>query len=390
MTHNNGYDWQRLEQAAQQPVWIDSNASLAQHCLHWRSLPMVALDTEFQRVDTFYPIPGLIQLADDRCCYLIDPLAIDDFSPLAALFGDESVLKILHASSEDLELFQHSLGVLPRPLFDTQVAGAFVGWGFTVGLQRMLEQALGVQMGKAETTSDWLRRPLTQEQERYAALDVAYLPAVCQLQLDELQRRGMKAWVEEEMLALLDNAIDHDPEGWEYYLRFSQMSALPPHKTAALRDLTAWRERECRRRDVPRNRVLRNQQLLDIISRWPRNPGELSQVPELKRRVVREDGEAILEILQRAVIEQAQRPAEPVPKPLHVIWNKRLKRLKAIAREQAERLGMAPEVLLRRRDLEALIRSRDENGEYHLPRGLQGWRREVVGEALLAQLRQYE
>ncbi|GGO80345.1 ribonuclease D [Marinobacterium nitratireducens] len=390
MTETNGYDWQLLERAAQQPVRVDTDGDLARLCQYWRTLPMVALDTEFQRVDTFYPIPGLIQLADDKRCYLIDPLSIGDFAPLAALFTDESVLKVLHASSEDLELFLHSLGVLPRPLFDTQVAGAYVGWGFTMGLQRMLEHALGVQMGKAETTSDWLQRPLTQEQERYAALDVAYLPAVCLQQRQELERRGMTAWLAEEMEALLDNAVDRDPEGWRYYLRFSQMAAVPPHKMAALRDLAAWREQVCRERDVPRNRVLRNQQLLEIINRWPRNLDELTRVPELKRRVVREDGQAILEVLQRAVLEQGQRPVEPIPKPLHVIWNKRLKRLKAIARECAQQLDMAPEVLLRKRDLEALVRSRDEAGDYHLPEGLQGWRREVVAERLLAQLRQFE
>lgn len=390
MTQDSGYDWKQLEQAADRPVWVDSNDDLARRCAHWRTLPMVALDTEFQRVDTFYPIPGLIQLADDRGCYLIDPRAITDFAPLAALFVDPSVLKILHASGEDLELFQHSLGVLPTPLFDTQVAGAFVGWGFTVGLQRMLERALGVEMGKAETTSDWLQRPLTPEQERYAALDVAYLPAVCRLQTGELERRGMLDWVREEMQVLLTNARDEDPQGWQYYRRFSQMAALPPHKMAALRDLAAWREQQCRLRDVPRNRVLRNQQLIEIINRWPRNLSELSRVPELKRRVLREDGEAILEVLQRAVLEQAGRPVEPIPKPLHVIWNKRLKRLRAIARERAEALDMAPEVLLRKRDLEALIRSRSEGGDYQLPEGLQGWRRGVIGDALLQQLASYE
>ncbi|NVK43591.1 MAG: ribonuclease D [Oceanospirillaceae bacterium] len=390
MTDTNGYDWHLLEEAARQPVRVDTDEELARLCQYWRTLPMVALDTEFQRVDTFYPIAGLIQLADDRRCYLIDPLAISDFAPLAALFTDESVLKVLHACSEDLELFLHCLGVLPQPLFDTQVAGAYVGWGFTMGLQRMLEHALGVQMGKAETTSDWLQRPLTQQQELYAALDVAYLPAVCRQQQQELEQRGMSAWLAEEMAALLDNAVDRDPEGWSYYLRFSQMAAVPPHKMAALRDLTAWREQVCRARDVPRNRVLRNQQLLEIINRWPRNLEELARVPDLKRRVVREDGQAMLDVLQKAVLELAQRPVEPIPKPLHVIWNKRLKRLKAIARQRAEQLDIAPEVLLRKRDLEALVRSREEAGEYRLPEGLQGWRREVVGERLLAQLNQFE
>jgi ribonuclease D len=390
MAHENGYDWQQLERAAQEPVWVDTDEALARLCQHWRTLPMVALDTEFQRVDTYYPIAGLIQLADDCGCYLIDPLAITDFSPLLALFSDASVLKVLHASTEDLELFQYLFGVLPSPLFDTQVAGAFVGWGFSVGLQRMLENALGVQMGKGETTSDWLQRPLTQRQEQYAALDVAYLPAICRMQMEELERRGMQSWLQEEMLALLANAPDADETGVHYYLRFSQMAALPSYKVAALRDLTAWREQQCRLRNVPRNRVLRNQTLLDIIMRWPRTALELSRVPELKRRILREDGETILDFLRNAANAPQAQAVEPIPRPLHLIWNKRLKQLKAMGLERAESLDMAPELLLRRRDLEALIRTGVDSGIYELPPGLQGWRQDVIGDDLLVQLRQFE
>lgn len=390
MGQDNGYDWHQLERSAQEPVWVGTNESLAQLCEYWRTLPMVALDTEFQRVDTYYPIAGLIQLADDRACYLIDPLSNTDFSPLLALFVEPSVLKVFHASSEDLELFQYLFGVLPSPLFDTQVAGAFVGWGFTVGLQRMLENALGVQMGKGETTSDWLQRPLTQRQEQYAALDVAYLPAICRMQMDELERRGMLPWLQEEMLTMLSNVPDSDVTGVHYYLRFSQMAAQPPYKVAALRDLTAWREQQCRSRNVPRNRVLRNQTLLDIIMRWPRTVLELSRVPELKRRILREDGETILGFLRDAASAPDAQSVEPIPRPLHVIWNTRLKRLKALGRERAEALDIAPELLLRRRDLEALIRTGGDDGHYELPPGLQGWRQKVIGDDLLVKLRQFE
>ncbi|UTW13622.1 ribonuclease D [Marinobacterium rhizophilum] len=390
MTQDNGYDWQQLERSAQEPVWVGTDAELAQLCQRWRTLPMVALDTEFQRVDTYYPIAGLIQLADDRACYLIDPLSITDFAPLTALFAEPSVLKVLHSSTEDLELFQHCFGVLPNPLYDTQVAGGFIGWGFTVGLQRMLENALGVQVGKGETTSDWLQRPLTQRQEQYAALDVAYLPAICRMQMAELESRGMLPWLQEEMLALLANAPDADASGEQYYLRFSQMAALPPYKVLALKNLTAWREQQCRLRNVPRNRVLRNQTLLDIITRWPRTTLELSRVPELKRKVLREDGETMLGLLKNAADTSAAQVVEPIPRPLHVLWNTRLKRLKLMGRERAQALDMAPELLLRRRDLEALIRSGLDDGNYQLPPGLQGWRQEVIGDDLLVQLRRFE
>ena len=184
------YDWHRLQQAAASPIWINDTATLVHYCQQWLQLPLIALDTEFMRTETFYPIPGLIQIADDQGCYLIDPLQVEDMSPLAEVLRAPDVLKVLHAGNEDMELFRHSYGVLPQPLYDTQVGAAFAGWGFSMGLQRLVAYALEVELGKGETTSDWLQRPLTAEQEHYAALDVAYLPVLALMQHEQLEARG--------------------------------------------------------------------------------------------------------------------------------------------------------------------------------------------------------
>jgi ribonuclease D len=384
------YDWKTLETSADAPVLIVDNEALARHCSHWQTLPMVALDTEFQRVETFYPIPGLIQLADDRACYLIDPLEITDFTPLADLFRNTGVLKVLHAASEDLELFLNSLGALPQPVFDTQVAAAFLDWGFSMGLQRLLEHALGVTMEKHETTSNWLQRPLTASQERYAALDVAYLPAICQKQVTALEEKGILEWLRQESEAMLAQAVDEDPDGWLYYTRFSQMWTLPEHKIAALRDLTAWREQTCRQRDVPRNRILRNQSLLEIVNQWPMSGSELARVPDIKRAIIRTDGEQILSILRAAKARAEEAPPLPIDRPLPFFWNKHIKRLKSIVRSRAAELGIAPEILLRKKELDALIRSGLDSGDYRLPEMITPWRREAVGERLLAALNEIE
>ncbi|WP_315982785.1 hypothetical protein [Aliamphritea spongicola] len=144
------YDYLALEEAAKTPVWIRTDEALAECCQHWLTLPLIALDTEFIRVDTFYPLPGLIQVADDRHCYLLDPLTLENYGPLVEVFRAESVLKVLHACNEDLELFLYMLGEMPSPVFDTQVAAGFLGWGFSMGYQRIVEHALGVAIGKGK------------------------------------------------------------------------------------------------------------------------------------------------------------------------------------------------------------------------------------------------
>ena len=381
------YDYLVLEEAAKTPVWIRTDEALAECCQHWLTLPLIALDTEFIRVDTFYPLPGLIQVADDRHCYLLDPLTLENYGPLVEVFRAESVLKVLHACNEDLELFLYMLGEMPSPVFDTQVAAGFLGWGFSMGYQRIVEHALGVAIGKGETRSDWLQRPLTAAQEHYATLDVAYLPALYLRQKDALDARNMTSWLEDELQVLLASIPDQDPDGVHYYKRFSQAWKLPAEKLAALRDLTAWRERICRQRDVPRNRVLRNQALIDIVYKWPTSEYALSQIDDIHPRAVRQDGATILSYLKMAKDSAAASPPESIVQPLSYDWNKPLKQLKAMAREKAAELDMAPEVLLRKKDLDALIRT-GEQGEYSLPESLSGWRKSVIGDALVAKLKE--
>ena len=152
--------------------WIRDNASLAQHCASWRNLPFVAVDTEFMRVDTFYPIAGLLQVSEGERAYLIDPLLIDDWAPFAALLQDPAVVKVLHACSEDLEVFLRLTGSLPVALFDPQLAAAYLNLGFSMGYSRLVQAVLNIELPKGETRSDWLQRPLTANQVRYAAESV--------------------------------------------------------------------------------------------------------------------------------------------------------------------------------------------------------------------------
>src|SRR5690606_1721940 len=158
-----------------EPIWIAQDSELAELCARWRQQAALAIDTEFMRSETFYPIAGLLQFGVGKVCYLIDPLAINDFEPLRELLLDEAVTKVLHSCSEDLEVFQRWLNVVPAPLFDTQIAAAFAGYGFSLGYAGLIKAVLNIEIPKEETRSDWLQRPLSVAQLKYAALDVAHM-----------------------------------------------------------------------------------------------------------------------------------------------------------------------------------------------------------------------
>lgn len=377
------YDWQALQDSACHPVWITTDAQLDQACAHWSQQPVIALDTEFMRTDTFYPVPGLIQVADQQRCYLLDPLKLKDTQAFTALLENPQVLKVLHAGSEDLELFRHSYGANLAPLFDTQIAAAFAGWGFSMGLQRMVRHALGVELGKAQTTSDWLRRPLSADQVRYAALDVVYLARIAAKLYAELQALGRYDWCLEECQTLSRSVRDGDSHLRHYYRRFTQMSLDTPEQLAGLRDLTYWREITCRERDLCRPRLIKNEVLLEIIRAWPTSLQALREVSGLDLQRVREDGETILSLLRHASSSAEQDPPLPIHLPLHVGWSQEVKKLMACGREIARTEQIQTELLIRRRDVEKLINSRDEQGVFHLPASLCGWRYELIGRTLL-------
>ena len=384
------YHFDRLEQSAQKPIWIVQDAELQYYCDQWMQLPLIALDTEFMRIDTFYPIPGLIQVADQHSCYLIDPLAVTDMTPFVRVLSNTRIIKVLHAASEDLELFRHHYGVIPDPLFDTQIAAAFAGWGFSMGLQKIVEKALGIHLGKGHTRSDWLQRPLTEEQALYAALDVAYLATIADKLTNEVNDLGGYDWMLDECKALCSSSRDDDPEGCDYYLRFTQMNIRTETTLAGLRDLAAWREKTCRERNLCRPHVLRNDAIMTVIDAWPTTLKQLSDLKVLRPQHLKGDGITILNILKQAKVSAEANPPKPIQLPLHVYHSAALKRLKSVGREVAKKENLFPELLIRRRDIEKLINSKDSKGCYHLPSSLLVWRKPLLAEPLLTALKEVE
>lgn len=364
------------------PIWIDNDADLAQLCERWQGQGAIAVDTEFMRSETFYPIVGLLQIGDGRGCYLIDPLAVEALEPLRALFQNPNVTKVLHACSEDLEVFQRWLGVLPEPLFDTQVAAAFAGYGFSIGYAGLVKEVLGIEVPKGETRSDWLQRPLSIAQKNYAALDVAHMLVVYGKLLQTLKASARLEWVKADCADLVANA-QQSPDPAVFYLKLGSAWKLHRRELAVLRRLCAWREAEARERDRPRNRLIKEAGLWELARTQPGDLGQMHKLKEVPARTITEDGEALLALIRSGRAEPESEWPERIPAPLGRAEAPLMKALKRYVRELAEQLELPPELLVRKREYEAIVRSGLEDGDYRLPERLQGWRYEVLGAGLL-------
>lgn len=362
-------------------LWIRDNASLAEHCSAWRKQPFVALDTEFMRVDTFYPIAGLLQVSEGARAYLIDPLLIDDWSSFAALLEDREVVKVVHACSEDLEVLLRLTGSLPAPLFDSQLAAGYLNLGFSMGYSRLVQAVLDIELPKGETRSDWLQRPLSDTQVSYAAEDVVHLAELYRRLQDKLPAEK-NAWILEDGAELVAN-LGREIPAEEAYRDAKLAWKLSRAQLAVLRALCTWRERQARARNQPRNRILREHSLWPLARQQPSDLVSLARIEDMHPKTVRQDGETILQMIREAAaLPQSEWPPA-LPEPLPLESTALLKKLRAIGQREGERLDIAPELMLRKKTLEALLKSGYPNGPYRLPESLRGWRRELMGQALL-------
>ena len=367
-------------------VWINNNQLLADYCQSWSNLAAIALDTEFVRTNTFYPQPGLIQVSTDQAIYLIDPLLIDDWQPLARLFEHSSVVKVLHACSEDLEVFKLLTGTVPRPLFDTQLAAAFANLGFSLGYQSLLKQLLNVDLPKDETRSNWCQRPLTDAQIRYASLDVLHLLEVYQQLQRLLGNTAKQPWLEEDCLVLTLNALPHDPDNaWKEVKKAWQ---LRPQQLLVLKTLCHYREVAARQLDVPRNRIIPKGSLWPLARFNPTTMSALKRIPGMSPAIIRNQGEKILAIIQEANQMPAEQRPEKLPLPLPKTARDMGSQIRSLLVKRSAELELPSELLMSSRLTRPLLRGWVEDGRFSLPDSLNGWRRDIIAVPLVEQLNQ--
>jgi ribonuclease D len=358
---------------------ITTTDPLAQACARLAKHPHVTIDTEFLRESTYYPILCVVQMASPDEALVVDALAPDiDLAPFFALMTDERVLKVFHAGRQDIEIIWHRAGLIPHPVFDTQIAAMVLGHGDSISYEQLVQRITGDHLDKSHRFTDWSRRPLSKAQIAYAISDVTHLRDIYLALSADLAKRGRTEWVNEEMEILTSpETYRAEPESaWQRV----RTRARKPKELAVLMEVAAWREREAQGRDVPRGRVLKDDALGDIAVQAPTSLEKLAALRSLPRGFERSKwGEAILAAVERGLARD--------PKSLPRIERSRaavngtaiVELLKVLLRMTAERHAVAAKVIATVDDLERI--AADDEADVA---ALKGWRRELFGEKALA------
>ena len=360
--------------------WIEDTESLAQACADLAQADYIAVDTEFMRETTFWPQLCLIQAAGGDCEVLIDPLAEGiDLTPFWDLMRDQSVLKVFHACRQDLEIFFHmGGGLIPLPLFDSQVAAMAVGLGDSISYDNLVRAFLGLGVDKGSRFTDWSRRPLSDKQKAYALADVTHLRDLYPKLADKLAKKKRDAWLEEEM-RLVTNPETYrlDPEQAWQRLKLRKTTAK---WLAGLKAGAQWRESEAQTRDIPRNRIMKDDGIYELAHALPTSPEELAGLRSVPKGFERSKPAERLLAVMREAIEDPQSFAPVVEKPEPAPGNigPTVEMLKVFLKVVSEQEGVAPRLIATVPDLEKLAIQDDAD----VP-ALKGWRRAVFGEEAL-------
>lgn len=360
---------------------ITTTESLYRLCDSLASETFITVDTEFMRESTYWPDLCLIQVAGETVNGLIDPLAPGiDLKPFFALMDNPNVLKVFHAARQDIEIMVHRAGIVPHPVFDTQIAAMVCGFGDQVGYEAIVRKLAKAQIDKSSRFTDWSRRPLSEKQLAYALADVTHLRVVYEALKKELDRTGREHWLREEM-NILTNPATYRTEPEDAWKRI-KVRLRSKKQLAVLMEIAAWREREARDKNVPRSRVLKDDAVAEVATQCPQTREALNQLRALPKGIATS---RIGDAIQKAVAAGLAIDPKSLPQPddgrdeMSDAAQAAAEVLKLALKVVCEKEGIAPKLVASSSDIDAVAES--DAADVHL---MHGWRRELFGELALA------
>lgn len=354
--------------------FIDSPGELLEFCEQLKGVRHIGLDTEFMREKTYFAQLCLLQVSSEDMLACIDPLAIEDLSPILDIIYDPNVVKVMHSARQDLEIFYDLRGSLPKPIFDTQLAATVLGMGDQLGYAAVVEKMVGVKLEKSHTRTNWRKRPLDEGQIHYALDDVRHLLKVYALQLETLKAKGRLCWLDSDFEQLTDLQT-YDPDEWSLWQKIRGANHLKGVQLAVLQKLAQWRERSAKEKNRPRRWILRDELMVELARRLPETEDALTKIhgwdTSMKRYIA-----PILELVHGAKASNPDSwPKRQYYIKLSIEQEAVVDMLMAIVRKRAVALGVTPSVLASRKDLELLLIGQKTPV-------LSGWRAEFVGKEL--------
>ncbi len=356
--------------------YIDKAEQLPEICDRIAQAEWVAIDTEFLREKTYYPIFCLLQIATRDWVVCVDPITIKDLSPLFTALNRKDLLKVLHSCRQDLEIFFQLTGEVPAPVFDTQIAAPLLGFQENPGYAMLVSNYLNINLPKTHTRTDWSQRPLNSAQLKYAADDVIYLGQVYELMYQQLNQLGRLAWLEKDF-AMLENPLLYQPDPKDAWLKIRGKNRFTGKQLLIIQRLCEWREKTAQAENRPKNWLLKDDLLLELCKFQPETIAELAKIHQINERLVRKHGQKIVDLITGAkqssdsLALEKKRAQKKTP-----IHEAILDVLSAVLRIRAEENSINPVAIASRKDLEKLLFD-----EPDIPL-LQGWRYSMVGQEL--------
>lgn len=343
---------------------------------------MLALDTEFVREKTYFHQLGLIQVAGNGVCAIIDPISIKDLTPFLDLIKNQKILKVFHAGRQDLEIMYRLCGEAIRPVFDTQIAATMVGWGAQISFAKIVHKVTGKRIHKTETYTDWCRRPLSKSQIDYALDDVRYLVPVYEKLIRSLNKMSRLEWLEEEWRQLEDPDNFCLPDPRNQYIKIKNIRNLKPRNLAVLRELASWREEEAMRRDCLAKAIIRDEPLLEIARLLPQDIKSLAAIRGMNPKEASQSGERIFVLIKAGMaVPEDQIPVlqdgegyatRPGVEGL----------LAAYVQIRCEELKIEPNMLADRKLIHEFVKHYEQQSDMDNIPLFQGWRKELIGKTL--------